>query len=104
MNYIIANCPNTQDFARDIAKWIELGVPFTYDYIENISDAPVAGGWGCARFSMPAPASKLFINPNIEYRYSESVGLWLADGEITEESTFVASVYNYFVTLEGSKP
>lgn len=103
MNYVMANCPDTDTFAKDVMRWASIGVTFKHHFIEHITDAPVSGGWGCAIFNMPAPSGTIFDLPNTEYRYSDEMGLWLANGQITPASEFANSIYNYFASLEAQQ-
>lgn len=104
MYYVLANCPDMETFVADISAFRENLLPFTYDYIMECTDAPVPGGWGCARFEFPAPTSTIFKAPNVEYRYSAESGKWQVNGVDSDISDFVEGLHRYFVTLEGAHP
>ncbi len=102
MYYVIANTPNVEVFSEDIYTLNMNGVPCSRDYILPETDTPTSWGWGCARFSFPAPSRQIFNAPSIEYRYSEEIDQWTVDGEVTPLSDFVKGLHEYFVTLEGN--
>lgn len=102
MYYVIANTKDIESFYLDIHRLQQKSVPFTYDYVEEMKETGIPGGWGCARFEFPAPASVIFHFPNTEYRYSEEQTAWVVNGELTPYSAFVADMHNYFVSLEGT--
>lgn len=102
MYYVLTNCQDIESFGIDISAFRETLVPFTFDYIVECSDAPVSGGWGCARFEFPAPTSTIFRSPNVEYRYSAESGKWQVNGVDSDISNFVEGLHLYFVTLEGA--
>lgn len=104
MYYVLANCPDMEAFKNDIDALHQKLLPFSFDYIIECTDAPVAGSWGCVRFAFPAPTSTLFNPPNTEYRYSDESGKWQVNGADSEISEFVESLHRYFVTLEGAHP
>jgi hypothetical protein len=101
MYYVIANTKDIESFYLDVRRLQSKGVPFTFDYIEEMKETGIPGGWGCARFDFPAPVTQIFYWPNTEYRYSEEQNTWLVDGQVAEYSGFVIDLHNYFVSLEG---
>lgn len=101
MNYIIVNSPDIDAFMSDINRWGSQGIDFVYDFISDFPDEDCPGGWGCAKFNYPAPSSKLFLTPSIEYRYNADQDVWTADGEPTQYSYMAYAAYRYFVEKYG---
>lgn len=103
-NYIIVNDADFDGFIGDVKRLQSMGLSFTFDYIESVTDKPDSGGWGCARFSAEAPPGKLFDADDVEYRYSENLAAWTVDGEIASDQPFIEGLFNYFSSREGIAP
>lgn len=99
--YIIVNTPNFDTFHSGYVNLASKGVPFTTDYIEQFTDAPLPGGWGCLRFDFSPPTSKVYDMPCVEFRYSSELKQWTIDGAPTEMTYFVEGVKEYFDSLNG---
>jgi hypothetical protein len=107
-DYIIVNNSTFNEFlARTVSLNTE-GYKFTFDYAEKLSNmgATYPGGFGCLRMIGGMPAEKMFLSPDVEYRYSDTQNKWLADGQETNLSKLgvIQTLYEYFVTLEGHRP
>lgn len=101
MKYIIVNNSTFDDFSHKVSLIRAQGMTFTTDYVEKILTPPdITGGWGCLRFADTLPSQKLFVSPDLEYRFSQEQNAWVVDGKKTPNSDWVVALYNYFVTLE----
>lgn len=103
MNYIIVNNSTLSDFVSKIQNLEAQGYQFKFCYVEKITDPPDAvGGWGGLGFYVDLPTQPLFTSPDVEYRYSQELNTWVANGVVTPFSNLVISLHTYFVSqLEG---
>lgn len=103
-NYIIVNVRDYDDFSQEVRTLQAMGLTFTTSFIEDVTDRPDSGGWGCARFNMEPPLSKIFNVDDTEFRWSQDLNAWTVEGAVYEDQPFIDGLYNYFKQIaEGGQ-
>jgi hypothetical protein len=91
---IMAECPDQAAYEAQLSALREKGFVFRHAEISVVLNGDqVPGLWLRACFTIPpASETKLFEAPIVEYRYSEGLQGWTADGVTT--STMAESLHD----------
>lgn len=100
MKYLIVNNSTFDEFLQKARSIAQMSGSVSIAYVEH-ADADgkaIPGGWGCVRFLNELPSSVVFLPPDVEYRYFVAQDAWLTNGEPTEYSEWVKTLFEYFLS------
>lgn len=100
MSYIIVNNSTFEKFFPKAKAVAQTYGPISFSYVEHAENDGkiIPGGWGCIRFTNTLSENPVFASPDVEYRYSVQQDAWLHNGEQTEYSEWIKSLFEYFLS------